>query len=246
MASRIPMTEAEWDRCTDPQAMLELLRWRASERKLRLFACACCRRIWTGLVDERSRRAVEVAERFADGLASDQERDAAADAAWKACSLLDHFNASDAVWDACRPAPDARFAAEAAEDEAAWAASTEKEQLSGVYIATPAGEAAAEAERGAQAVLLRDIFTPFRLPFLPVSVDPAWLAWHGAAVVKLARAVYEERELPSGHLDAARLAVLADMLEEAGCCDGELLGHLRRPGLHVRGCWVVDFLSGRE
>jgi hypothetical protein len=77
-------------------------------------------------------------------------------------------------------------------------------------------------------------------------VDHAWLAWHGGAVVKLAQAVYDERELPSGHLDAARLAVLADLLEEAGATDPQLLGHLRSPGPHVRGCVVVDVLTGRS
>jgi hypothetical protein len=57
--------------------------------------------------------------------------------------------------------------------------------------------------------------------------------------------VYDERELPSCHLDAARLAVLADMLEEAGCTDPLLLGHLRGPGPHLRGCWAVDLLLGK-
>jgi hypothetical protein len=53
--------------------------------------------------------------------------------------------------------------------------------------------------------------------------------------------------LPSGHLDNARLAVLADMLEEAGCRDEEVLGHLRKPdAVHVRGCFVVDLLPGKE
>ena len=67
----------------------------------------------------------------------------------------------------------------------------------------------------------------------------------GGAVKKLAEAVYDDRDLPSGHLDAGRLAVLADMLEEAGCADAGILGHLRGPGPHVRGCWVVDLLTGR-
>jgi hypothetical protein len=64
--------------------------------------------------------------------------------------------------------------------------------------------------------------------------------------VNLAQALYEERELPSGHLDAARLAVLADMLEEAGCANPRLLGHLRGPGPHVRGCWAVDLVLGQS
>jgi hypothetical protein len=41
-------------------------------------------------------------------------------------------------------------------------------------------------------------------------------------------------------------AILADALEEAGCTDAAILSHLRGPGPHVRGCWVVDLLLGKE
>jgi hypothetical protein len=57
---------------------------------------------------------------------------------------------------------------------------------------------------------------------------------------------YEERQLPEGTLDSARLAVLADTLEDAGCTHAELLGHLRGPGPHVRGCWAVDLVMGKQ
>ena len=40
--------------------------------------------------------------------------------------------------------------------------------------------------------------------------------------------------------------ILADALEEAGCTNEDMLAHLRSPGLHVRGCWVVDLLLGKE
>jgi hypothetical protein len=64
--------------------------------------------------------------------------------------------------------------------------------------------------------------------------------------ITLAQAAYEERELPSGHLDNTCLAVLSDALEEAGCTDDAILMHLRSPGLHVRGCWETDLLLTKE
>jgi hypothetical protein len=94
--------------------------------------------------------------------------------------------------------------------------------------------------RATRADLLRDIFgNPFRL----VTIKPAWLT---PTVKSLAQVAYEERALPSGHLDLARLMVLADALEEAGCTEQAILDHLRGPGPHVRGCWPVDLLLGRE
>jgi hypothetical protein len=63
------MNETEWLACADPTPMLNFLRGRASGRKLRLFGCACLRKIWYLVTDGRSRTAVEVTERYADGLA---------------------------------------------------------------------------------------------------------------------------------------------------------------------------------
>ena len=88
--------------------------------------------------------------------------------------------------------------------------------------------------------LLRDIFGN---PFYPFQIDPVWIT---PTVTSLATAAYEDRALSSGELDPARLAVLSDALEEAGCDNPDILAHLRTPGPHVRGCWVVDLLLGKE
>src|SRR4051812_23207125 len=77
------MSELEWTNCPDPTSMLEFVRdaSKRSDRKFRLFAISCCRRIQHLLDDERSRNAFYVAEQYADGLASDAELFAAALAA---------------------------------------------------------------------------------------------------------------------------------------------------------------------
>lgn len=71
------MTEAEWLECVDPRKMLPLLRGKASDRNLRLFTTACARLVWEGMTDRDMKRAVETAERFADGLATSEELHAA-------------------------------------------------------------------------------------------------------------------------------------------------------------------------
>jgi hypothetical protein len=103
------------------------------------------------------------------------------------------------------------------------------------------GRPVQHAVEAMQCDLLRDIFGN---PFRPTTLDSARLTWNDSAVVRLAQAAYDNRTLPAGTLDPDRLAVLADALEEAGCTDAEILGHLRGP--HVRGCHIVDLLTGRE
>src|SRR4051794_32837961 len=75
------MTEKEWLASDHPGATLAFVAARAGDRKVRLFACACCRRIWHLLHDERSREAIAVAERYADGQATLRELFEAATAA---------------------------------------------------------------------------------------------------------------------------------------------------------------------
>jgi hypothetical protein len=236
------MTEAEWRAADHPLKMLEFVRGKATGRKLRLFQAACCRRIWE-LLAEVDRRAVLVAEGFADGTATDRERQAV----WKA--LLRRTSIEPSVAAGARSA--AYFAvqttagkereAENAARSAAHAASA-KRHIGGQKRLKAA---AVFEERQAQPELLRCVVgsLPFRSPAVP---DSAVLTWNDAITVRLARDAYDSRTLPSGELDPARLAVLADALEDAGCSDGDLLGHLRSPGPHVRGCWALDLVLGRE
>jgi hypothetical protein len=232
-----PMTEAEWLTATDPREMLPFLRDRASERKVRLYACAGAYLVWDRLADERSRLAVLTAERFADSQADLVELMRAFNAAQQA------WNEIPVVWGnrrvagnkaltgtraALRAAAVARNAANPEWDlqRAVWATLTDK-----------------GARKYALANLLRDILGN---PFRDVAVDQAVLTWNGGTVPRLAHAAYEERPLPAGPLDAARLGMLADALEDAGCADADLVGHLRGEGPHFRGCWVVDLLTARS
>jgi hypothetical protein len=185
------------------------------------------RRARTLLIDERDRRAVEVSERYADGGASHEEFEAA-------CVAGDQ-----ARWYHCRPEGPmplwnallaARLAAlgEVGRD-AATAALTRADTGEDFW-----GRCA--EEHAQQCVILRDIVVS---PFRPARVDPAWLDWEGGTVPRLAAAAYEERAFD-------RLPILADALEEADCTDADILGHLRGPGPHVRGCWVLDLLLGKD
>jgi len=76
-----------------------------------------------------------------------------------------------------------------------------------------------------------------------VSIAPAWLT---PTVLSLAQAAYDNRIIPAGMLDNARLIVLADALEDAGCDNADILNHCRHLGEHVRGCWLVDLLLGKQ
>jgi hypothetical protein len=237
------VTEAEWLSCTDPQKMLEHLGDRASERKLRLFAVACCRKIWHLLPDQDCRKAVQIAEAFAEGKAG--------------ISLLRKVKgAGEFYYDHREDVPEERLgyyaggaifqlgqerlASDMVADAASNAVACSTLDAGGDRLAV---DAARHGESAAQCHLLRDIVGN---PFRPVRIDPAWLSRDSGLIPKLVQAIHDQWEFPSGHLDPARLAVLADALEEAGCDNADLLNHLRGPGPHVRGCWAVDLLLGKQ
>ncbi len=253
--------------------MLESLRGKVSDRKLRLFACACCRHIWHMLIDDRSRKAIEVAERFADGMATLQELEDAANALNAAFHTAnDVLNAADnadasalydpdtaTAFEAARPTADALEAARTLLGSgrnhyfpfrATWHVVNADAHEAAVGAANclytsvvgDAGSDIAARKAASKFIcqyrrnLFRDIFGN---PLCRVAIDPTWLAWNDGTVIKLAQVIYDERTFQC-------LPVLADALEEAGCMDADILAHCRQPGKHVRACWVVDLLLGKE
>jgi hypothetical protein len=223
------MTESEWLYCDDSWPMLEWVASKASERKLRLFACACFQHVHNPM-DRGHVRVWGIALCHADGQATDDELMGAGQPSPYRPNRPAQDEAFEAII-ATGDALDVKFGLDEATGDL-------KEEYT-----YDRSSALLRMEHAAQAALLRDIIgNPFR-PLPPLS--PSLLDWHGGAVLKLAHAIYEERSLPEGTLDRARLAVLADMLEEAGCCDEQLLSHLRGQGPHVRGCVAVDSILGR-
>jgi hypothetical protein len=212
------MTKEEWLTNKYQSELLNLVRDKASERKLRLFACAVTRREWQWLIRKRNRTAVEVAERFADGLATREELKKAADGAF------DNLDSWGKRYDTLRNA-NITYAV-----EKSWMVSHYEAWDAANHVTGPAISAV-------QCDMIRCIFGN---PFRSIGLDPAH---RPPTVVSLARAAYDERELPSGELDPLRLAVLADALEETGAPD-ELVTHLRGPGPHVRGCFAIDLCLG--
>jgi hypothetical protein len=212
-----PFGDPDWPTCTDPDVLAQAARNRLTGRKRRLFGCACCRLAWDHLPDPRSRFAVEVAERLADGLASPEEVVQARETAWAAAS--DHrFTPPYAAWDLLTQTP------------------TPSHIIASILGWHRRGRNPQEAAR--ISALFRDIVAnPFRPP--PAPLPPFVLACSDGTVVNLARGIYEERAFD-------RLPILADALEEAGCADPALLAHCRSPGPHVNGCWAVDLLLGKQ
>jgi hypothetical protein len=76
----------------------------------------------------------------------------------------------------------------------------------------------------------------FGNPFRPVALGGTWLT---STVTNLAQAIYDDHAFD-------RLPILADALEDAGCTDEDILAHCRGGGEHCRGCWVVDLLLGKK
>jgi hypothetical protein len=227
------MNEADWQSCTDPTPLQAFLLGRCdeqpkwSERQKRLFMCACCRRVWSELSDELSRQAVVAAERYVEGTTSIEKLEAAGEAA---------LRVSAPYWDGGgfdrrdpRPYSDAAFNVTVSSNH--WGAAP-------LFLSPDRiiREAVTDrrTEEAAQSDLLREIVGN---PFRPVQIDPCWLT---SDVLALTGGIYEERAFD-------RMPILADALQDAGCDSDDILSHCRDANAtHVRGCWVVDLLLGKN
>jgi hypothetical protein len=222
------MTEAQWPTCSSPEAMLNLLGEDASPRKLRLYAVGCCRRIWSVMLDDRCRHAVEVAQRFVDGRASSFDLEAAGRTVagvarvWGdvgSALARSTFALGGAAWAATRAS------AWLAAWDAAWDARVvARDHVRGTNW---------EKERAWQAELLHDLIGN---PFRPTTFDPAWRT---PDVMHLAQVIYDEGRF-------GEMPYLADALIDSGCADSAMLEHCRARTAHHRGCWVVDLILGFE
>ena len=241
------MDEAEWLSGNDTYAMLRILGRKANDRKVRLFTCACCRSRWEELPDARSKNAVEVAESFADGIVSAQELEQAHQVA---SSVATHFltlaqRSLEEAHGKERHFVKTAYALAGLVQAAEMAAC----RISHVYpypwtIDCGGGlHAALSQEARAYASVFQGNNDLLRCisgnPFRPVTINPAWLAWNDWTIRRIAQSVYDERAFD-------RMPVLADALEDAGCDNTDILNHCRSKGPHVRGCWAVDLLLGKE
>ncbi len=224
------MTDEADSLANDPQQLLTRLRGHVSERKHRLFNVACCRRLWPLYRKPEVRFAILVGEAYADGHADKEQLRAALRTIHQERARTPTFTAAAA-------------AIQAAGFTVAWLPSEFFSQALPDMtraLGHPLGRQVTEEERRAhqdqaaraQCTLLLEFFAD---SFLPVRLDPSWRA---PSVQGLASAVYEDHSFD-------HLPILADALEDAGCDEPLLLGHLRGPGPHYRGCWALDLLLER-
>ena len=230
------MTEQDWLASEDPAVMLAYLDRRhpetahvpiigLSDRKLRLFACACCRQVWHLLTDERSRKAVEFMEGWDDSLAmlSAEEREA---------EEPEDSPRQRACVGAMRAQMDMRTNETAHAADAAWAVIGHREASAAatavLYQLSPLQ--AMPDNLAAQSALLREVVGN---PFAAMKRPPA-----SADVLALADHIYQTRDLTA-------YPVLRDALLDAGCDEDRVLSHCLESG-HVRGCWLIDLLLGKN
>jgi hypothetical protein len=224
------MNEATWLACEDPVRMLKFLRRKTSDRKLRLCACACCRHI-AYLVIAEGKRAIEVAEDFADGRAGHDQLSAAR------LELEPYIkNGPEYVpWLAT-----AESAYEAASEVAGAVSSCAAEAVE-IAVEASGPESVSsfgttdESRSKADSVCVEALRCIFGSPFRKVKFNKKWRT---DTALALAGQMYESR-------DFATMPILADALQDAGCDNADILDHCRDRGAHVLGCWVIDLVLGK-
>jgi hypothetical protein len=235
------MTEAEWLNSGAPNTMFLQIGGEVLDRKRRLLACGLGRRLWPALEDARSRDAILVAERFADGEAGIEELAAAEVGARAAMDAVRRYDRAKNRYD-CRGTATSVWAT--GHDVREWRVGNSAPDPTQATSPrdTLLWEDAVEAMNkkggdwhGELRWLCGAIRCVFGNQFRKVTFQTRW---RPSAVVKLARSIYGDRAFD-------RLPLLADALQEAGCEDAEVLAHCRGNGPHVRGCWVVDAVLGK-
>jgi hypothetical protein len=220
------MTEAEWLACGDPAEMLAATSSVRTERKLRLLLTHSARCVWRRLTLPVLREAVEIAERYAEGEVS---AEVLAEAKRRATYIALRSAAPEELqW----------FRDGVRENEGAFqflvlAATSNPHGMSHIER-TNSWRGAVRAAREQMPGLFRELFGP--LPFRAPTFSPSWRT---NTAVLLAQQMYDSR-------DFSALPILADALQDVGCDSAEILDHCRGPGPHVRGCWVVDLVLGKE
>jgi hypothetical protein len=217
-----------WLESTDPRAMLRHLGDAPSDRKLRLFSCACCRRAWVFAKDKRLEPLLLLLEGIADGTVKERRREPARTRSYKLTTARIDDSQQCIAWEFWRGLQQSFDRRNTDFGESAAAAFG--------YAAGkgPEFHPAKAAERRRQANVVREIFGN---PFHPVAFDPVWRT---DTVMTLANQMYAAREFGAA-------PILADALQDAGCNSAELLHHLRDlSAVHYRGCWVLDLVLGRE
>jgi hypothetical protein len=248
------MTNQEWRRCKDPVKMIQGLKGIASDRKSILYLCGGCRFIWDLLYDDRSKAAVEVAERYADGIVTPEEL---FQARYEAeCPTFGH-DFEPGVWRSWEcykgSVPESvqnlvRMGVLSAEQLREDEPEVDPVVKSRLLAAATLAKAACYSspfdsdwyQRHIPQVdwpgdwLLRCVFGK---PFLPF--DFLIAAWLTPNVVSLAEAIYDRRAFD-------RMPMLGEALRDAGCMNQDMLDHCRSQKPHVRGCWVVDLVLGKS
>ncbi len=213
------MTDAEWYEHDPPWMLLKVAASRA--RKARLFMAGSVRTTGAAPMSPQLVRSIELAEEYADGRGTKSALTKARASLRGTKPVYPHgWRGTDyLLW--CALNPD--WGSGLIRFEGAWMWAVDTDRLLPEHV----------HQRDAQSGLMLDIFGN---PFRPVPRDPSWLT---SDVMMLARGMYESR-------DFAAMPILADALQDAGCQRAEVLDHCRGSGPHVRGCWVVDLVLGKD